>query len=254
MILVWSLIYIKVSYKTSLRLEEYSFKEFDNLAHWFWTFPIEKRNKKILEGQSKDKENRPGVTLVAGTPLPNNIQKGIYKIQKAFDEYLNSGQLDNEVIWREDFDALHLTVYGLIKPEDYKRDVSWPLDESTLIKLRNILSVCDKITLNLKGVGILGGGAIAIRISDNKTLSNTRECIEKIDGISEYRRRAGESVNKIVIGRFKREFQERQFFKLCKIVNQLKKYQVGFLHVEHYRVIHYKHEFLDKINSQFLLC
>lgn len=225
------------------------FSEFDKLAHWFWKKPITQINEGIEDGYIKDSIGSSGITLVIGCPLPKEIQRKILKIRSKFDKLLKE-ETTLQVKWRDDLSSLHITVYGLVKPEDYKRGESWPLKENVLKAIKDVVSNTLDFNLVLQGVGILGIGAVGIRISNSDTLSQIRKGISKIQGMSEYGEKRGEGVNKIMIGRFLTSFSESSMQIVKRIVDDLRDFPIGEMKVNNFELVHYKHEFLDRLYEQ----
>lgn len=227
-----------------------SFSNFDLLASWFWKQSLKQINKTIEEGHIKDYNERSGATLVIGCPLPQEIQQRILAIQSEFDQLLSTEKNPIRVNWRDDLSSLHITVYGLVKPENYETGKSWPLQQNIEERLIDAVSNVLNFDLILQGIGVLLGGTIGIRISNNETLHQIREQISQITGVSEYARDRGESVNKIIIGRFLPQFSESNVQTVREFVTDLKGFYIGKINVTHFKLIHYKHEFLDQLYEQ----
>lgn len=145
----------------------------------------------------------------------------------------------------------------MVKPENYQRGKFWTLAKRIMNKIGEILSGVHNIELCLQGMGILGGGALAIWTSDNDVLTYIREEFEKefakIEGLSKLKRSGGEGVNKAVIGRFLPELSQDSFGKISKILKELKDFEIGKLNVTHFELVHYKHEFLDRVYEQSII-
>jgi len=227
----------------------YIFDEFDEAEgkNKFWTEPIEKVNEEIREKQKNDRIARSGVTLVVGCPLPPEIQEKILAVQTTFDRILVDYRIPACVKWREVLFALHMTVYGLSKPDDYKRGKSWQGAAEILGQVDMPLPL--DFHLSLQGLGILGAGAIAVRISDSKELNLIRDRIEKVPSVS--KRAYGEKLNQIIIGRFLPDLKgiDRNIIKKC-VLGDLRDFLFGEITVNSFELVHYKHEFLNQVYCQ----
>jgi len=231
-------------------MSEYSFIEFDELAQWFWKKTIDQANERIRIGQIKDAIGRPGITLVIGCPLPTKIQENIFHLQNEFDALLDKYKVQNKVKWRQDFSALHITVYGLIKPEKYEKGKFWPLQQDLYNYMMETVNRAKSFQLCQRGIGILGGGAIGIRTPSHQFLDHIREKFDKNESFSRLKREGGEKVNKTIIGRFLSDFDQDDLSKLKRITDSLLNFEIGEIKVSHFELIHYKHEFLDRVFHQ----
>ena len=226
------------------------FSEFDRQVkrNRFWTDPINDVNKKIGGAQDEDAVGRSGVSLVIGCPLPSEIQKKILEVQRKFDQTLSDQKLSARVKWREDLTALHITVYGLVKPDDYTRGLSWPISDNIMEQLQGILSQRLPFKLVLQGLGILGRGAVAVRISTSSQLSQIRDAIEDIREVS--KRGFGERLNQMIIGRFLPSLTDKDRSAVKDSLEELKDFVIGEMNIVSLELVHYKHEFLNRLYNQ----
>lgn len=226
------------------------FSEFDQQVkqNRFWTEPIEDVNRKIKEAQDEDAVGRSGVSLIIGCPLPPEIQRKILEVQRKFDQTLSDNQVSASVKWREDLTALHITVYGLVKPDDYRRGMSWSVPDHIMDKVRAIVSKHLPFKLVLQGLGILGRGAVAVRISNSRELNQIREVIEGIQGVS--KRGFGERLNQMIIGRFLPPLTDNDRSAIKRSLDDLINFSISELNVVSLELVHYKHEFLNQLYGQ----
>ncbi len=229
-----------------------TFSNFDTISKTglFWTDSIQDVNYNINVKQDMDLVGKSGITLVIGCPLPPKIQENILRLRRTFDQILINNQVSAQVKWRKDLTSLHITVYGLIKPKDYERDVTWPISSNILQQIRNIVSTEFPFNLILQGLGILGSGAVAVRISDSNELDTIRNAIANMEGVSDRNRSEKTGLNQMIVGRFLPELtdNDRRLVKQAK--DDLESFLVGEITVTSLELIHYKHEFLNRWYNQ----
>jgi len=228
-----------------------TFAEFDErLAPYFLQKAgrsLEKANADIAAGHIKDSRGREGVTLVTDWPLPADLQSGIRRLAARFEEQLFGHA---RVQWRTDLSALHLTVFGVVKPADYRPGI-WPLDPTTLAELRAAIPPTRGFSVLLRGVGVMLGGGIAVRMSDSPELADLRARIQAVRGVSAGV--AGETANKIVIGRLLPPLTLRGLSAVREAVERSLEFDAGELTITQFILVHYRHEFLDGCQDHLVL-
>ena len=228
-----------------------SFRKFDALAqNDFWTESVDAINRGLEKNILKDTKQLSGISLVIGCPLSISIQSNIAKLESTFDKSLNEQGSNAKVLWRNDLSALHITVYGLILPKDYNDD-SWQLINDKIDDLKSILLKHKGFELHLAGLGILGRGAISLRISDSPQLESFRDDVSKIEGISSLN--FGGRTTKVVIGRVLPTITESDRKGLWSICNNLRDFEVGSITIDELTLVHYEHTFLDSCKEKRLL-
>ena len=220
---------------TCILLIMFRFKKFDKLANNdFWAEPIDVINRGLEKNMKKDEKEQSGVSLVIGCPLPDDIQQAVMDLKDA---------VPTNVKWRDDLSALHITVYGLIMPNDYQGESSWKLVQQKQHELQEIFNKYKGFQLDLQGIGILGRGAVSIRISDSKELENMRSDIASVSGFS--KKSFGSNTTKIVIGRMLPDITDDDRMQLKETCKHLQDHAIGTLTVDQLTLVHYKHTFLD---------
>lgn len=236
---------------------------------WYGTNDLSKIQKNISYKHQRDKIACPGITLTVGMPLAKEIQKLVLHYQNLFQEVLIETGLSDHLkpVFREDLSALHCTIYGLVKPDDYKNNknawsnlCSGPVQE----KLEDIIQRYLPIELGISGWGIMGSGAIVLRLSDSDSLGQIRRDIsESIAGVSAKNYTEKNNLNQIGIGRIMpiTVFTETVKSGLEKIVTQGKmmndiiEFQIGGEQLENnIWLVHYMHEWLTKTYDMIRLC
>src|SRR5207253_570005 len=152
----------------------------------FWTLPMERVNENLDRNHKKDTLQRAGISAVVGCPLPQEILQNVRTLEQAFERTLTAQGSTAKIQWRTKYDALHFSVYGLIMPDDYTSG-SWPLQTNQIREIEHALHIFGGFTLQLQGIGILGMGAVSMRVSDAPELERLRDAIGKIQGISKER-------------------------------------------------------------------
>jgi len=131
------------------------FSNFDDKASssFFWSISIQEVNQQINRAHIEDSLIRRGVSLVIGCPLPKAILQKITQIQNEFQSILNLSSPDIKINYRINLDALHLTVYGLVKFKDYLEGRSWPISDEIITELKRIFYEFPNLSLTLQGLG-----------------------------------------------------------------------------------------------------
>jgi mannose-6-phosphate isomerase-like protein (cupin superfamily) len=140
----------------------------------FWRRGVEELNERIRAAHDKDLCPRKGVTLVVGHPLPEEVFSKIREARELFAEMVSSSA---SVKWRDNLDALHITVYGVIKPDDYAS--MWPLAPETHDRVVEVIRRYLPLTFRIEGLGVLGDGAVALRVTSNASLELMRAALEE---------------------------------------------------------------------------
>lgn len=223
-----------------------TFKGIDREGKKFWVRQISDRE--IAKAHQEDKLARSGVSLVIGCPLPATIQSRLLAMQERLDKALRRQKADTSVSWRTDLAGLHTTVYGLVKPRDYRRPWSWPLAARVVHGVRSVVYQHQPFALYLEGVCILGRGAVAVRISDSKELNAIRTNIERVAGVS--KRAYGKRVNQMIVGRLLPPLTNADRATIRRILPDLKGCRLGRIDVSVLELVHYRHEFLDRVYHQ----
>lgn len=231
---------------------ETSFAMFDDVGaqNMLWTDDLSNLNQRLAEAHDEDAIARPGVTLVVGCPLPEDIQRKILAMQREFNEALVRHHASTCVKWRSDLAALHMTVYGLVKPPDYHRRHSWPLSQHMLNALRHLILPHLGVRLTLQGLGLLGRGSVAVRIADCNAINTIRSGIEEVHGISG--RSRGEGFNQMVLGRLLPSLIETDRHAVRAALHDVRDFFLGEVQVDGLELVHYKHEFLTHIYEQHM--
>lgn len=209
----------------------------------FWTAPVDAINSGLTKNQKKDDRAESGVSLVIGCPLPANIQENIVRLKSGFEEGIASHGSNVMVKWREDQDAFHITVRGIVIPSDYRGEESWNRAKELIPEITEICSSFRDFKLQLKGVEVLGRGALSVRVSDSDELQKLRGHLDKLPGVSSIR--FGGRTNKIVLGRIQPGITEDDRQAIQSSCESLRDYDVGVVIVEQLNLVHYKHTFLD---------
>lgn len=226
-------------------LPHMSFRHFDALvrANEFWTMPTERISQNLERNHKKDAQKRAGISAVVGCPLPEEVLKNIQSLQRVVDERFRS-RGNTQIAWRSQLDALHFSVHGLVMPDDYRAN-SWPLHEEQLTQITDALRASKGFALQLQGIGILGMGAISVRVSDSPELEKLRDTISSIEGIS--KERFGSRTKKIVIGRIQPPITVQDKEDIKVVCDELCDFLVGTLRVDSLEIIHYKNTFLETV-------
>lgn len=222
-----------------------TFNHFDSLIRTndFWSFPIEQINQHLERNHHKDLLQRPGVAVVAGCPLPEEILQNIQVLQSGFDRTLKANGSTAKVEWRKEMKALHFLIYGLMIPDHYHPETSWPLHEEQLKKLQDAISRFGGFSLELQGMGILGMGAVSLRISDSPELEKLRDAIAAIENVSP--ERFGSRTKKIIIGRVIPPITKEDREAIRRTCDIFQAFTIGTLKIDALEVVHYKNKFLD---------
>lgn len=228
----------------------------NNSNNRFWAAALPDMPGQIQSGHLEDQLARCGVSLVIGCPMREDIQRRIIEIRDAFENALNTCGVPRNihVKWRDDLSGLHITVYGLVKPDFYDR-FSWPIESQALATLANSASCHLDFDLALEGLGILGRGAIAVRVSDSNVLAHLRDCIEKQPWVSP--RGFGERLNQMVIGRLDCDAHgwtptATDMDNIEKALLSVRGFAIGTIRVRSFELVHYKHEFLNRVYEQII--
>lgn len=206
--------------------------------------PINRINMNLEKNSQKDTLQREGVSAVFGCPLPQSILENIDILKGACERMLKAQGSKAEINWRKKDAALHFSIYGLVMPDDYVPNQSWPLSETQIQGIQGALRECGTFDLELEGMGILGMGAISLRVSDSDQLEKLRDSIGSIEGIS--KERFGSRTKKIVIGRIRAPLtgEDRLCFKaMCDTLKELK---IGTLSIDSLEIVHYKNTLLEE--------
>jgi hypothetical protein len=222
-----------------------SFHHFDSLtgSNEFWTLPIDRINQNLERNHRKDSLQRPGISAIIGCPLPQDVRERIAVLQHAFDRTLLATGSKARVEWRKSSEALHFSVYGLTTPDDYRPGESWPLSEEQLRKIKDALRSYGGFSMQLRGIGILGMGAVSVRVSDSPGLERLRDAIASIQGMS--RERFGSRTKKIVIGRLLPVLNDQDRSVIRDTCKKCEAISVGDIKADALEIIHYKNTFLD---------
>ena len=163
----------------------------------------------IVSGTKQDLENSntEGITIVI--PVSAKILDEITFLMDEIDHGIN-GHQHLTIRWRRRegkgaSESLHITVYGIVKPNIYNSALSWQWIKTIQAELQHFVSQTyldfnsRPEDLHIEGLGIVGRGAINVRVSDNAFLDALRDKVKNRMGFSSQGR--GEKFNKIVIGR-----------------------------------------------------
>ena len=222
-----------------------TFRTFDALArNDFWTAPVDDIWRGLEKNMHKDQKMQSGVSLVIGCPLPENIQSAIAKLAEEFESILRTKESDATVRWREDFSALHITVYGLVLPKDYHAESSWQLMREQKDTLRHIVAGHDIFPITLQGIGVLGRGALSVRVSDSPEIERLRDAIAHVPGVSPLS--FGGRTTKIVIGRIAPGMTEQDRTIINDACAELQDFEIGTIDTAPLTMVHYAHTFLDR--------
>jgi len=191
-------------------------------ANIFWGMPIDKLNHLIKRKIKDDASEKTGVSLVIGCPFPADLLGKIEDLKKFIDAEMNG--IGIKVIWRTKSEAFHLTVSGLILPDEFSESL-WPLSSETLVGIKRLAEGMKGKEIRLGSVGILGMGAITLGIDDNPGLDLLQSELEVLPEFKMLRH--GSMTKKIVIGRLNPSFIEnaREFLKLT--INKFKDNEIG---------------------------
>lgn len=222
-----------------------TFRHFDALSqsNEFWTMPIDRLNQSLEKNQMKDVLQKPGISLVYGCPLSQEILDSIETLKQECGRMITSNQSDLRIAWREHLQALHFSVYGLVMPDDYQVGQSWPLTDQQISSITDAFHAFKGMKLTLQGIGILGMGAISIRVSDSSQLEKLRDSIGAIAGLS--RERFGSRTKKIVIGRIAPSMTTQSRECMRALCDSLRDMEIGTLSIDSLEIIHYKNTLLD---------
>lgn len=227
-------------------LQPFTFHGVDGLGKWFWIRSgesLDRVNEKMRGALAEDRRQQPGVTLVAGFPLPEAFREEIGNLQEVFERL--SGL---PVRWRENSAAFHITVYGLIKPADFAKAPSWPLSPAQSQAIAEALRDARPPLLRLQGLAILGRGGIALRVSDCDLFRRIRRVLGA-DGSLFSAPKGGEQANKIMIGRLLPDLSPEGLKRLQRAVELLRNYRVGDLLVDRLALVCYQDEFLEQVDA-----
>lgn len=243
-----------------------SFRNFDvtqqpdsPLCNDFWTLPIDKVNVKIEYGHQKDEESNPGVTLVVGCPLPQSVQDWVQRLREDIDNDLRLRGIGRP-FWRENLFALHVTVYGLVKPgQDYDHFMQRGYHCSPAV-LQDMAHSLERVCGNLRrqafpfrlvfqGFGILGGGGIAVRVSDSEQITLLRSRIAESKGqcFSTAGYVEKHNLNQMIVGRLRPGLEDEDRQQLHALATEYQDRQSVEFEVESLRWVHYQHEFLEQL-------
>lgn len=155
--------------------------------------------------------------------------------------------------WRQHVDALHVTLFGLVKPDDYHSS-QWPLNRNRLADVREIVSQHDPVRLEFQGFGMLLWGVVAVRCSDCDNWVQIRDKCEDLTWTSKMK--PGEHCPKIVLGRLEpAEYSSDKLKALQEAINQTRELEAfsGEIQPENLELIHYKDDFLDDVYHRLQL-
>lgn len=187
-----------------------SFSQFDHVdqSDVFFLRGLDEIIGKIVSGTHQDLEssNTKGITIVV--PVSAEILDKITSLMQRIDGRIN-GHQHLTIHWRRRDEiaskSLHITVYGIVKPNIYNPDLSWDWIKAIQAELQHLVTQTflnfksNPEVLRIEGLGIVGRGAINLRVSDNAFLDALRNKFKDRMGFSGQGR--GDKFNKIVIGR-----------------------------------------------------
>jgi hypothetical protein len=224
-----------------------TFNHFDSSVRTndFWTLPMDRVNFNLEKNHVKDSFQKLGVAAVYGCPLPEDVRQGITTLKSALERTMKAMGSATKVNWRKDLNALHFSIYGLIMPDDYLQETCWPLSDEQLQKLTQALKQFGKFQLHLQGAGILGMGAISVRVSDSPELEKLRDAIAAIDGFS--KERFGSRTKKIVLGRLIPALTKEDRDIVRRACDILQGFSIGTLTIDAMEIVQYQNTLLEII-------
>ena len=230
-----------------------SFATFDKAVedNNFWTQDnMGDLSAQIRGKHGEDAEGRSGLTLVVGCPLPTPAQKYVAGLRQDLSRRLAQCGIA-EPVWRTELSALHVTVYGLLVPDDYERDRA--LCDSLMKLAFDDLSEAahgwPRFTMTLKGFGILGRGALAVRVADSAEVTQIRDHAASIPQVSSRGYVERRDLNQMVIGRLQPCLEDGQRQMLRGLYEEFKDSELHELVVDSLSLVRYEHEFLTQISS-----
>ena len=219
----------------------------------FWASPdLLGLNRRIRGAHEEDLIGRPGVTLVIGCPTTGTVQRSVLEVQRELANCLVELGLRDVIEWRKRLDALHITTYGIVKPDDYDRRASWEKSGCAVQALSSQIADHLGFRLKLQGLAVLGRGALAIRVSDSNELSGIRALLaaKQQPGISAPSTGEAKNVNQMIVGRVRPVVDARCRDALSSCLLQLLERHVDDFEVNALELVHYRHEFLDSVFEQ----
>jgi len=231
----------------------FSFDGFDRVveANDFWTLEIGELNVMISSGHADDAVSRKGISLVVGCPMPETVLSYVGGLRSIIGSELCRRGME-EPIWRKDLSALHVTVYGVTRPADYRQD-SRPLSETLLDDCEEIVRGRLPFKLAYQGFGILGRGAIAVRVCDSDELMQMRLLISRLPEASRPGYVELNSINQMVIGRLPASLGPGDAQALKELYSAFQNSDEVESTVEELALVHYEHEFLDRVSGRLSL-
>lgn len=219
------------------------FQEFQKAVgrNEFWELPIDRLNANLKRNHKKDRKVLPGVTLIIGCPFQPQFLTRFQELKDRFEAEITAGDSDLQVLWRNDPEAYHFTVYSLKTPEDFSPD-QWPLTPELTGRIRSVLDGFRSVELTVGGIGILGMGAVSLGIFDSSDLKKLRLQIAHIPGVS--REKFGSS-QKIVVGRVKPSLLERDREVLKNVSEKLKDFKIGSFSLSSPKIVFYHRTSLE---------
>lgn len=221
------------------------FNHFDSQVRTndFWSFPVERINEHLERNHHKDLLQRTGVSAVVGAPLPTEILENITILKNGFERTMKAFKSTAKVEWRKEMNALHFSVYSLTTPDHYHPETSWPMHEQQLEAIKAAVKQFAGFELQLQGLGILGMGAVSIRVSDSPELEKLRDALAAIENVSP--ERFGSRTKKIIIGRIIPPITREDRDAIQQACKAFEGFTIGTLKVDAIDVVHYKNTFLD---------
>lgn len=210
--------------------------------------PIDRLNYLIKRKIKEDASEKTGVSLVIGCPLPADLLGKIEDLKKYIDAEMNG--IGITMNWRREPNAFHLTVCGLILPEDFKES-HWPLPVQVVEEIKKRTGAIKGTELKLGSVGILGLGALAIGISDNLVF-DLLKAENKLLSDNNFHRH-GRPTKKIVVGRLKPEITGDKRVKLKAVIKKFKDYEIGSLIIQDLKLVKYRDTSLEDIADEVLI-
>lgn len=236
---------------------ERSFRTFDMVEakNAFWHENIDAVNTRIQNGHDKDAQSNSGLTLVVGCPLPGEVIAWVDDMQKWVGQRLSELEIPMPE-WRTSKGAFHVTVYGLLKPGHcLSKEGCDALVASLREDCASVLREHLPLRLSLQGFGLLGGGGIAVRVSESYSLTDLRLriCARVLGGgiaapsVPGFVER--EDLNQMIMGRLQLGVTLGQRRNLrCLADESRKRYSVDFS-VDSLFLVCYEHEFLDDMSG-----
>jgi quercetin dioxygenase-like cupin family protein len=212
----------------------------------FWKRPAAEVNAGLEEMRLAQGQARPGVTLATAT-LPASVLARIAEARRIVDGMLAPHV---KVKWRENDEAFHITVWGVVKPRDWA-DGRWPLPAESVDGIRGTMAGNLPLRFLLQGMGITGSGSVCVRVARSRALDRIRDGIEKLPLVSG--RGEGEDFAYVVLGRIEPGIAGADRELLGRCMKAMEQFRIGDVTVERLQLVHYRNEFLNDVAERVLL-